>query len=43
MYLKLFNTMTDTITTLQQVQRECEELYLSSKETPIQDENQSIQ
>ena len=33
MYLKLFNTTTDTINELKKVQCECEEMYISSKES----------
>lgn len=32
MYLKLFNAVTDTISELQKVQSECEEMYISSEE-----------
>ena len=33
MYLKLFKTTTDTINELKKVQCECEEMYISSKES----------
>ena len=39
MYLKLFNTVTDTISELQKVQCECEEVYISSQEASENVEN----
>lgn len=35
MYFKLFNGITDAINLLQKAQRECEEVYIKSNDTPV--------
>ena len=35
MYFKLFNEVTDTINRLQQIQQECEEMFITSEEDNI--------